>query len=155
MNGDKEFFPWPADHVNRIGNLPVDLYSAVCDDNNNNNYCSVYPQLPPVIGAPWGYYCGRRFLLPVDYGSVGVHAICDDNNNNKLKPSVMEVTAGNDEALAAGIALAATMQSFVCTHETSHAGTNMAYRVLNSSTQENVHPTIPRRAGRREVIELR
>ena len=29
MNGDKEIFPWSADHVNRIGNLPVDLYSAV------------------------------------------------------------------------------------------------------------------------------
>ena len=51
----------------------------------------------------------------------------------------MEVTAGNDGALAAGITLAATMQSFVCTHETSHVGTNMAHRVLNSSTQENVH----------------
>ena len=74
MNGDKEIFPWSADHVNRIGNLPVDLYSAICDDNNNNNNnncCSVYPQLPPVIGAPWGYY-GRGFLFPVDYGSVGV-----------------------------------------------------------------------------------
>ena len=64
--------------------------------------------------------------------------------------SVMEVTAGNDEALAAGIALAATMQSFVCTHETSHVGTNMAHRVLNSSTQENVHLTIPRRAAGRD-----
>ena len=68
----------------------------------------------------------------------------------------MEVgAAGNDEALAAGIALAAKMQSFVCTHETSHAGTNIAHRVLNSSTQENVHLTIRRRAGRREEIELR
>ena len=66
----------------------------------------------------------------------------------------MEVTAGNHGALAAGIALAATMQSFVCTYETSHVGTNMAHRVLNSSTQENVHLTIPRRAGRREEIEL-
>ena len=72
MNGDKEFFPGSADHVNRIGNLPVALYSAKCyDNNNNNNFCSVYPQLPPVIGAPWGY-CGRGFLFPVDYGSVGV-----------------------------------------------------------------------------------
>ena len=61
----------------------------------------------------------------------------------------MEVTAGNDGALAAGIALAATMQSFVCTHETSHVGTNMAHRVLNSSTQENVHLTITRRRGKR------
>ena len=66
----------------------------------------------------------------------------------------MEVTDGNDRALAAGIALAATMQSFVCTHQTSHVGTNMAHRVLNSSTQENVHLIIPRRAGRREEIEL-
>ena len=72
MNGDKEIFPWSADHVNRIGNLPVDLYSAICyDNNNNNNCCSVYPQLPPAIGAPWGY-CGRGDLFPVDYGSVGV-----------------------------------------------------------------------------------
>ena len=72
MNGDKEIFPGSADHVNRIGNLPVDLYFAICDDNNNNNNrCSVYLQLPPVIGAPWGY-CGRGFLFSVDYGSVGV-----------------------------------------------------------------------------------
>ena len=28
VNGDKEIFPWSADHVNRISNLPVDLYSA-------------------------------------------------------------------------------------------------------------------------------
>ena len=34
----------------------------------------------------------------------------------------MKVTDGNDGALAAGIALAATMQSFVCTHATSHVG---------------------------------
>ena len=46
------------------------------------------------------------------------------------------------------------MQTFVCTHETSHVGTNMAHRVLNSSTQENVHLIIPRPAGRREEIEL-
>ena len=73
VNGNKDFFSWSADHVNRIGNLPFDLYSAICDDNNNNNNncCSVDPQLPPVIGAPWGY-CGRGFLLPVDYGSVGL-----------------------------------------------------------------------------------
>ena len=32
MNGDKENFPWSADHVKRIGNLPVDLYSAICYD---------------------------------------------------------------------------------------------------------------------------
>ena len=37
MNGDKEIFPWSADHVNRIGNLPVDLYSAIiCYDKNKN-----------------------------------------------------------------------------------------------------------------------
>ena len=35
VNGDKEFFPWSADHVNRIGNLPVALYSAICDNNTN------------------------------------------------------------------------------------------------------------------------
>ena len=66
----------------------------------------------------------------------------------------MEATDGNDGTLAAGINLAATIQSFVCTHETSHVGTNMAHRVLSSSTQENVHIIIPRRAGRRKEIEL-
>ena len=46
----------------------------------------------------------------------------------------MEVTGGNDGALAAGIALASTMHSFVCTHETSYVvRTDMAHRVLNSS----------------------
>ena len=34
-------------------------------------YCRVYPQLPPVIGAPWGC-CGHASFLPVRYGSVGV-----------------------------------------------------------------------------------
>ena len=33
VNGDKEIFPWSANHVNRTGNLPVVLYSAICDDN--------------------------------------------------------------------------------------------------------------------------
>ena len=28
-------FPWSADHVNRIGNLLVDLYSAICYDNSS------------------------------------------------------------------------------------------------------------------------
>ena len=59
--------------MNRIGNLPVDLYSAICHDNTYIHIycCSVYPQLPPVIGASWGY-CGRGFIFPVGYGSVGV-----------------------------------------------------------------------------------
>ena len=34
VNGDKEIFPCSADHVNRIGSLPVDLYSAIYSDNN-------------------------------------------------------------------------------------------------------------------------
>ena len=35
----------------------------------------------------------------------------------------MEVIDGNDGVLAAVIAVAATMQLFVCTPETSHVGT--------------------------------
>ena len=57
VNGDKEIFPWSADHVNRIGNLPVDLYSAICD-NNNNNCCSVYPQLRSGISFPRRLWLG-------------------------------------------------------------------------------------------------
>ena len=64
-NGDKETFPCSADHVNRIGNFPADLYSAICDDNTYIHIiycCSVYPHFSPFIGALWGY-CGRGFLL--------------------------------------------------------------------------------------------
>ena len=60
-----------------------------------------------------------------------------------------------DWARAAGIALAATMQSFVCTNETSHVGTNMAHRVLNSSTQENGRLAKQKRAGPPGAIELK
>ena len=45
----------------------------------------------------------------------------DSESNSKL--SAMEVTDGNYGVLAAGIAVAATMQLFVCTPETSHVGT--------------------------------
>ena len=68
---------------------------------------------------------------------------------------MMEVTDGNDGALAAGIALAATRPSFVCIHETSHVGTYyMTHRVLNSSTQENAYLTKQERAGPRGGIGL-
>ena len=66
----------------------------------------------------------------------------------------MEVTDGNDGALVAGIALAATIQPFVCTYETSGGCTNLAHRVLNSSTQEDGHLTKQKRAGPRGEIEL-
>ena len=62
----------------------------------------------------------------------------------------MEVTAGNDGALAAGITVAATMQLFVCTPETSHFGTNRTDIVLKTSPQENAHLTIYQGASGRE-----
>ena len=62
----------------------------------------------------------------------------------------MEVTDGNDDALIAGIAVAATMQLFVCTPETSHIGTNRAHIVLNSSAQENEQLRIYQGASGRE-----
>ena len=66
VNGDKEIFPWSADHVNRIGNLPVDLYSAICYDNNktcqysssstNISYLNI---LYIVVGVGKIYECRR------------------------------------------------------------------------------------------------
>ena len=53
----------------------------------------------------------------------------------------MEVTDGNDGVLVAGIAVAATMQLFVYTPETSHVGTNRAHIVLKTFPQENAHLT--------------
>ena len=52
--------------------------------------------------------------------------------------------------LAAGIAVAATMQLFVCTPETSHVGTNRTDIVLKTSPQENAHLTIYKGASGRE-----
>ena len=67
----------------------------------------------------------------------------------------MEVIDGNDVVLAAGIAVAATMQLFVCTPETSYVGTNRAHIVPKTSPQENEHLTIyskARRAARRDPV---
>ena len=61
----------------------------------------MYPQLPPVIGAPWGY-CGRGFLFPVGYGSVGVQitrlrrlnqgTLTSDCVRKNLNTTVLQVT---------------------------------------------------------------
>ena len=72
----------------------------------------------------------------------------DSESNSKL--SAMEVIDGNDGVLAAGIAVAATMQLFVCTPETSHVGTNRTHIVLKTSPQENAHLTIYQGASGRE-----
>ena len=69
-------------------------------------------------------------------------------SNSKL--SAMEVIDENDGVLAAGIAVAATMQLFVCTPETSHVGTNRAHIVLKTSSQEYAHLTIYLGASGRE-----
>ena len=71
--------------INRIGNLTqlicTLLYVMTTHTCIHILYCRVYPQLPPVIGAPWGlkknlnaFVAGtlRGYFLPVRYGSVGV-----------------------------------------------------------------------------------
>ena len=71
--------------INRIGNLTqlicTLLYVMTTHTFIRILYCRVYPQLPPVIGAPWGlkknlnaFVAGtlRGYFLPVRYGSVGV-----------------------------------------------------------------------------------
>ena len=71
--------------INRIGNLAqlicTLLYVMTTHTCIRILYCRVYPQLPPVIGAPWGlkknlnaFVAGtlRGYFLPVRYGSVGV-----------------------------------------------------------------------------------
>ena len=62
----------------------------------------------------------------------------------------MEVIDGNDGVLTAGIAVAATMQLFVYTPETSHVGTDRAHKVLKTSPRENAHLTIYQGASGRE-----
>ena len=60
VNGDKEMFSWSADHVNRIGNLPVDLYSAICYDNSSSSTNLSYLNiLYIVVGVGKIYGCRR------------------------------------------------------------------------------------------------
>ena len=59
VNGDKENFPWSADHVNRIGNLPVDLYSAICYDNSSSTNLSYLNILYIVVSVGKIYGCRR------------------------------------------------------------------------------------------------
>ena len=64
-------------------------------------YCSVYPQLPPVIGAPCAGTL-RGYILPVHYGSVGVQptrlrALCQGTLTSEcvwknLNATVVQVT---------------------------------------------------------------
>ena len=74
----KENFPCSADHGQDWQPYAVDLYSAICDDHTCIRiYCSVYPQLPPVIGAPWGC-CGDALGISVPrllwFGGCKTHA---------------------------------------------------------------------------------
>ena len=62
----------------------------------------------------------------------------------------MGVIGGNAGVLAEGIAVAATMQSFVFNPETSHVGTNRAHTVLKTSPQDNAYLTIYQGASGRE-----
>ena len=59
VNGDKEIFPWSADHVNRIGNLAVDLYSAICYDNSSSTNLSYLNILYIVVSVGKIYGCRR------------------------------------------------------------------------------------------------
>ena len=77
-NGGKENFPCSADHEQDWQPYAVDLYSAVCDDHTRIRiHCSVYPQLPPVIGAPWGccgHASGIYFPRLLCFGGYATHA---------------------------------------------------------------------------------
>ena len=78
-NGGKEKFPCSADHGQDWQPIAVDLYSAIiCDDNTCIRiYCSVYPRLPPVIGAPWGccgHASGISFPHLLWFGGCATHA---------------------------------------------------------------------------------
>ena len=71
-------FPCSADHEHDWQLYPIDLYYAICDDHTCTHlYCSVYPQLPLVIEAPWdccGHASGIYFLRPLWLGGCATHA---------------------------------------------------------------------------------
>ena len=71
-------FPCPADHGQDWQPYAFRLYSAICDDHTCIRiYCSVYPQPPPVIGAPWGccgHASGISFPRLLWFGGCETHA---------------------------------------------------------------------------------
>ena len=66
--------------MDRIGKLTrlICTLLYVCDDHTCIDiYCSVYPQLPPVIGAPWeccGHALGISSPRPLWVGGCATHA---------------------------------------------------------------------------------
>ena len=77
-NGGKENSPCSADGEQNWQPYAVDLYSTVCDDHTCIRiYCSVYPQLQPVIEAPLvccGDASGIYFPRPLWFGGCATHA---------------------------------------------------------------------------------
>ena len=71
-------FSRSADHRQDWQPYAVDLYSAICDDHTCIRiYCSVYPQLPPVIGTLWGscgHASGISFPRLLWFGVCASHA---------------------------------------------------------------------------------
>ena len=67
--------------INRVGNLTqlicTLLYVMTTHTCIRILYCRVYPQLPPVIGAPWGC-CGHAWGIfsprPLWFGGCATHA---------------------------------------------------------------------------------
>ena len=68
---------------------------------------------------------------------------------------MIEVADGNDEALAAGIALAAMMPSFVCTQEIWHVGTNMANEYVSRGSVSNKTAAATHRAATHTIDRFR
>ena len=70
-------FPCSADHGQDCQAHPIDLYSVICDDHTCIHiYCTVYPQLPPVIGAPrvcCGHASGISFPRLLWFGGCATH----------------------------------------------------------------------------------
>ena len=77
--GTRTFFPVQLT-MNRIGDLTrliCTLLYLMTTHMHTYIYCSVYPQLPPVIGAPWGccgHASGIYFPRPLWFGGCATHA---------------------------------------------------------------------------------
>ena len=76
--GARKFFPVQLTMI-RISNLTQLICTLlyVMTAHAYRIYCSVYPQLPPVIGAPWGccgHASGIYFPRPLWFGGCATHA---------------------------------------------------------------------------------
>ena len=99
--------------------------------------CSVYPQLPPVTGAPWAY-CGRGFLFLVGYGSAGVQL----TRLRRLNQGTLTSEYVRKNLIATVLQVTCTREFFLFLYRHKSEGENVSIKQYSSSSTNILHLNI-------------